>query len=170
MKLNVKQIPPEGLTLRERLDVDTGEGPPAATDIDLHVERIDDTVYVRGDVSANVHMVCGRCLDEFDQVIEFPLELAFFPEEEEEAVEESRELRAEEMGAGYYTEDEIDIAEVVAEHLVLNLPIRPLCDENCKGICPQCGANLNEEQCGCEKKNIDPRMEGLKKFLKKGKE
>jgi uncharacterized protein len=170
MKINIKQIPPEGLTLRERLEVNIGEGPPAATDIDIHVERLEDTVYVRGDVSANVHMVCGRCLKEFDRIIEFPLELAFFPKEEEAPGEESHEIMPEEMGADYYTDEEIDLAAVVTEHLLLNLPIRPLCSEDCKGICPQCGADLNEGECGCEKKTIDPRMEVLKKLLEKRKE
>jgi len=170
MKINIKQIPPEGQTLRERMEVDTGEGMPAVADIDLFVEKLDDTVYVRGNVSAEVHMVCGRCLKDFDRTIEFPLELAFFPKEEEGPGEESHELMPEEMGADYYKDEEIDISEAVREHLLLNLPIRPLCSEDCKGICPQCGADLNEEACGCEKKTIDPRMEVLKKLLEKGKE
>lgn len=59
----------------------------------------------------------------------------------------------------------LDIDEIAEQSLILNIPTKILCSENCQGICPQCGKNLNEVTCGCSKKNIDPRLSGLSSFL-----
>lgn len=63
---------------------------------------------------------------------------------------------------GGYT---IDLTEIVRNNILISLPIRFLCDEDCKGICPTCGADLNEESCKCSKDYIDPRLESLRKLL-----
>jgi len=84
--------------------------------------------------------------------------------------EERQELQAGDMETGFYREGELDLGEIVREQLLLNIPMRPLCGESCKGLCPHCGANLNETTCGCEQKSIDPRMKALEKLLTKRKE
>jgi uncharacterized protein len=59
----------------------------------------------------------------------------------------------------------IDLSKVIYDNIILNLPMKQLCSENCRGLCSICGANLNEKQCGCDSEKIDTRLEGLKKFF-----
>ena len=60
----------------------------------------------------------------------------------------------------------LDLDELIYTETVTNLPMKHLCDENCKGMCPKCGKNLNEGECGCSKKEIDPRLSALADLLK----
>lgn len=64
------------------------------------------------------------------------------------------------------TDDELDLYDVVLGEILLSLPMKHLCSEDCKGICPTCGKNLNENSCNCAEKSIDPRLEVLKELLK----
>jgi uncharacterized protein len=100
---------------------------------------------------------CARCL----KPVEFTLELDF---EKTAAVKGTLEN---EDNDDYILaeEGEIDIDEPLLEELTLSLPFRHLCSEDCKGLCPVCGKDLNEGECGCEKKSIDPRLEVLKQLL-----
>ena len=70
------------------------------------------------------------------------------------------ELSDDDMDVSYYDGNEFDMAEVVREHLLLALPMNPLCAEACAGLCDQCGADLNEAACGCEEP-VDPRLAAL---------
>ena len=83
--------------------------------------------------------------------------------------EVARRLAIEEddLGVSYYKDETIDLGEVVREQFYLALPMKPLCRETCKGLCPVCGANRNRETCTCETTWVDPRLEALK-ALKKG--
>ncbi len=80
------------------------------------------------------------------------------------------ELKGDEMDTGFYTGSEINLHDILKEQILLNIHMKPLCDENCKGICPKCGKDLNTESCFCEEKDIDPRLEVLKSLLEKQKE
>jgi uncharacterized protein len=62
------------------------------------------------------------------------------------------------LGLSYYSTDEIDLAPLIAEQVILALPTRPLCSEDCRGLCEQCGINLNREACDCFVESGDPRM------------
>ncbi len=61
--------------------------------------------------------------------------------------------------------DRLDLKELVLSDLLLNLPMKHLCREDCKGLCPKCGANLNEGECGCNRKPVDPRFAALRDLL-----
>jgi len=61
----------------------------------------------------------------------------------------------------------LDISRALNDNIILNLPMKHLCSEQCRGLCSKCGANLNEVQCGCSDDSIDPRMEGLSKFFER---
>jgi uncharacterized protein len=74
------------------------------------------------------------------------------------------------METGFYRGDELDLTEVTKEQVLLGLPMKPLCSESCKGLCPACGADLNLGPCGCGGKAVDQRFQALEKLLKKGKE
>jgi uncharacterized protein len=76
------------------------------------------------------------------------------------------ELTSEELDIYYYDGEEVDIDSYVFEEVMLNIPIKALCSESCKGLCPSCGKNLNSEDCRCEKVGASVLGEKLKTFLK----
>ena len=79
-------------------------------------------------------------------------------------------LEAEELGVVEVPEDgEVELRPLLLEQIQLNVPMKPLCRADCAGLCPTCGANLNEGPCGCQKDEIDPRWEGLKAFQERKK-
>ena len=68
------------------------------------------------------------------------------------------ELNREDLGLSYYSTEEIDLTPLIQEQVMLALPTRPLCHENCRGLCPSCGVDLNKETCACSTSAADPRM------------
>lgn len=64
----------------------------------------------------------------------------------------------------------VDLGDIIRNNILLNMSTKYLCREDCKGLCPECGVDLNESQCDCGKDYIDPRMEGLKKLLEERQE
>ena len=99
---------------------------------------------------------CGRCLKEITAVTKAEVLEKFYPTSAENI----------EKDAFVYDSDVIDIAIPLRESLLLAEPLQALCREDCKGLCPVCGVNLNEETCTCETKTIDPRLAALKQFIK----
>jgi uncharacterized protein len=166
MKIHVSRIPEEGLRIDGEEMLETGNGEPMLVRHVLAVEKIDEDVLIRGQMETALRLLCGRCLAEFEKKIEIPVNLTFFPAQEETA-SESRELSEEEVGSSVYGEDEIDLGVFMKELVELHKPMKPLCSEECKGICPECGANRNEKECGCAVRHVDPRFQALEKLLKK---
>jgi uncharacterized protein len=78
---------------------------------------------------------------------------------------ESRELGCDDLGFGFYDGDEIDVTALVHEHALLALPTRLLCAEACRGLCPQCGANLNVAACDCSAQPTPPRLAVLRDLV-----
>lgn len=161
MKLNLLQIPDEGLEIKQDETFEMGGGETVTATLDLYVSKLDNDVIVRGTVETSEEAVCGRCLKPFRLEQSLPLDLAFFKEKSPEDAEAAEE------GTLFFKGDEIDLGEAVKEQLLLNAPMRPLCSEDCKGLCPVCGADLNTEACGCKPKSGDPRMQALKDYFDK---
>lgn len=120
------------------------------------------TITCRGDVlelSAHVEgafeVSCARCLKELHQEISFDFEETLAQEGEEIPDRDSVII---------FTGMKLDISEIVVSNLLLNLSYKYVCSDDCKGICPKCGADLNLVDCGCEQDEIDPRWEKLKNF------
>ncbi|MEJ2698592.1 MAG: DUF177 domain-containing protein [Desulfuromonadales bacterium] len=133
----------------------------------LRLIRVDEMVEVEGRVETVVGLACSRCLKEFDRPLEARFALTFvreLPESIEEPEEEEVEISAEEMGLIPFQGDEIDLLEPIQEQLIMAIPYRPLCDLACKGLCPNCGADLNEAECGCEPPVFNSRFGVLKDF------
>jgi len=122
------------------------------------VNRIGREVYVRVRVSGHVLANCDRCLTPFERTFSEDCLWIFTPEPElmDQEQEDVYPLAPGQM--------EIDIASEVRETLIVMLPIKLLCSEECKGLCPRCGANLNFETCTCSFEEIDPRWAKLVKF------
>jgi uncharacterized protein len=102
-------------------------------------------------------MNCNRCLTDFTRQVAIPFGENF--REHGTAVADPDTLS--------YQGDEIDLAEIVREALILAEPLKALCSEKCRGLCPICGTNRNETDCACETVSIDPRLAVLEKLLPK---
>ncbi|MGB9779256.1 YceD family protein [Caldanaerobacter sp.] len=103
------------------------------------------------DIKGSIRATCDRCLEEFV----YPLDLKL-REYVEEAVDE-------EVDDSFY--ENFDITTFVLHFVILSLPMKFLCKEDCKGLCPICGTNLNYGSCSCKREDIDPRLEVLSKLL-----
>jgi uncharacterized protein len=113
-------------------------------------DRVGEMVEIRGHAQAVARQCCGRCLAEFDAVVETDFELTYARRSEGPgAADLRRPDPAADDGIIYFHGDEIDLTAGVQEHLILALPLRPLCRESCKGLCARCGADLNPGPCGC---------------------
>ena len=165
MKIIISEIPDEGLDVefRETVTFDAGASPVQAQ---LKIKKVGAEVVVSGNILTTVELECSRCLKDFRSELAFPFEAIFHPVEQLKQ-EENHELKVEELDMGFYLKDELDLFDIIKEQIMLNLPMKPLCDDLCKGICLQCGADLNAGDCGCSEKDIDSRLVVLKELLDK---
>ncbi|MEW6001909.1 MAG: DUF177 domain-containing protein [Nitrospirota bacterium] len=163
MKIVIAEIPEEGLDLEfeETITTDAFSSPIQAR---LRVKKVATEVAIKGNLTANIELQCSRCLKNFISPLSVPVDVVYHPVEELRE-EERHELKAEELDMGFYSGEEMNLYDLIREQIMLNLPMKPLCSEQCKGICPKCGVDLNLGECGCSKKDIDPRLEALKKLL-----
>ena len=114
-----------------------------------------------GTVTTMLELPCSRCLEPFTMPVAGSFDLRYVPRSEN-AGEGEREVGEDDLTTAFYDDDQIDLSELIAEQLHLALPMKPLCSETCKGLCPHCGANLNTETCDCSEKWEDPRLAALK--------
>jgi uncharacterized protein len=131
----------------------------------LRAIRVGDIVEVEGTVETSVRLSCGRCLKEFETVLRAPFTLTYtsaLPDMADGSEEPEIELRARDIGLIYFPDEEIDFREGIQEQVVLAFPLRPLCRESCKGLCPKCGADLNEGDCGCNQTSLNSKFAVLK--------
>jgi uncharacterized protein len=97
--------------------------------------------------------------------VDAALDVRYLPASELSADDE-REVAAEDVDIGYYRDDQIDLIELLREQFYLALPMKPLCREDCRGLCPQCGVNRNTGTCECAPGWDDPRLAPLKGLIK----
>ncbi|WNR46606.1 YceD family protein [Paenibacillus roseipurpureus] len=128
--------------------------------VDLHATYEDGAAKVNGTITLDLELSCSRCLTHTNQTIKLPFQEVFMqkPEEEDPELDEDIHL---------VVGDKVDLEPYVVENVVVGLPYIPLCDEACKGLCPVCGGNRNEHDCGCKTEKIDPRLAGLADFFNK---
>ncbi len=112
----------------------------------LQLSRRAEDVYVKGSFSTSVEVECRCCVESFTTSILGDIEVQFCPAD---ATTPSAPWQAD-TGERYYLGDTIDLSEEVRQSLILEIPNWPLCSETCKGLCPQCGENLNVTDCGCQ--------------------
>lgn len=114
-----------------------------------------------GKVGAKVKLDCSRCLIPVELNLEVPFSAIYITEENYTKEQESK-LQGEDFEIAIYDGEKIDLSQLATEQILLNLPTQVFCQENCQGLCPKCGQNLNKEKCSCETKEIDPRWSALK--------
>ena len=117
-----------------------------------YVRNFGGEIEINLDIKSDYRLTCARCLKAFEKSMTVNMV----------------EVLNSEDNRDYLVPDQnkVDITEAVKTNLLINLYDRYICSENCKGLCPVCGADLNETTCNCETEEIDPRFEVLKKFLK----
>jgi uncharacterized protein len=119
-----------------------------------------------GRLQARLQVTCGRCLEPFTLPVDTQVDLTYVPHPAQ-AADDEVELSQDDLTTAFYRDQTLDLAEMVREQFYLALPMRPLCREDCKGLCPQCGTNLNQGACACDVRWEDPRLDGLRTLLKK---
>lgn len=118
-------------------------------------------VYVQGDMKTDLRLVCARCLASFIVPLNVHLEIDYLPKWIL-GLEEEVELEAGDLNKYYYEGDSINLKDAVRDYIVTAVPIKPLCSEECKGLCHKCGKNLNVETCSCSGEDFNDRFEVLK--------
>jgi uncharacterized protein len=130
-------------------------GFPPSLDVTLTYYRSGSEIFFHGAFTAVMDGSCGRCLKRYPFPLEKKFDLVLTPEP---ASAKGKGLSLDEMGLSYYASNEIDLSPLIREQVLLALPMRPLCEEGCRGLCAGCGVDLNDEQCLCPDPPGDPRM------------
>lgn len=123
---------------------------------------------LQGTVRAILEMNCGRCLEPFELPVVADVDLTYVPlpsPTADAAPSTEIELQDDDLSTAYYEDQALDLGEMVREQFNLALPMRPLCQDACKGLCPHCGTNLNHGTCACDTKWEDPRLAVLRSLL-----
>jgi uncharacterized protein len=119
----------------------------------LTVDNLESRIVVTGEVTGTSEAACDRCLAGFSLSFSVPLELLVIKDSGTEDQDDSWVI--------HQKTGEVDLREQLREAALLALPQKLLCCEECKGLCPQCGINLNAESCQCTAEEVDPRWDGL---------
>ena len=136
---------------------------PVVLDFDLHKDK--DRFRIEGTVQTELELPCSRCLEPYRLPVDAALDVRYLPASELSSDDE-REVAEEDVDISYYRDDQIDLTELLREQFYLALPMKPLCREGCRGLCPQCGVNRNTDTCECEPGWEDPRLAPLKGLIK----
>lgn len=130
--------------------------------------KVEGTLYftgqafrLAGKVICEKSFVCDRCLGAFVQPQEYAFSEDFCRESEDAAV-----INDDDSGMDSFAGEAIDITPLIRDTILTAQPLRNLCRPDCRGLCSRCGADLNEGECGCDRRSIDPRLAALQDFLK----
>lgn len=167
MKIVISEIPEEGIDieLSESIALDTVKT-ASPLHADLNIRIIGSELLVNGRMEGDVELQCSRCLNTYAARVESAVNVVYEPSSTVNK-EEHHKLKSDELDIGFYKNDTLDTDDVLVEQLLLNLPMKPLCSPGCKGICPECGADLNATSCNCSVSETDPRLKVLEQLLKR---
>ena len=116
---------------------------------------------VKGTIKAQAEVECDRCLESIIIPVNADFEISYVPVREY-AASETPELDEDDLNVSVFDDKIIDIDALAREQVLLALPSRSLCRDDCKGLCPVCGINRNMQACQCESREVDPRWKALK--------
>ncbi|UCD17613.1 MAG: DUF177 domain-containing protein [Candidatus Zixiibacteriota bacterium] len=128
----------------------------------INLQKVKEEYYCHGLVSAQIEVECSRCLEMFKTELATEMECVIKTGEGKPVLSSGV---MEECIYLKQNEHVVDLTDVVRQALTLALPLKPVCREECRGLCPNCGVNLNEEECDCSEDEIDERWEGLRNLL-----
>lgn len=167
MLVHLEDILPEGIELEFSLDPDD----PAVRELDIKgpvsgsfkIRKMGQQVLVRGDVSGEVRLTCARCLKEFDAGVREGVDIELRPVLDLEKGSQEKELASDDLDVEFFRGDALDVGHLAAEQISLAIPMKPLCRDDCAGICPVCGKDRASGKCDCEP-DTDPRWSALKEL------
>jgi uncharacterized protein len=161
MMIRVSELPDDGLLIDESALARSPYADPAwhLERLHLQLNKDGDEVDVLGQVHATVPQLCGRCTEEVMSRVIADVDLRFAPKPTRV---DNAELGRDDLDTDFYADDQIDLARVIENETTLALPMKPLCDPGCRGLCPVCGGNRNVSPCACAERAPDPRLAMLK--------
>jgi uncharacterized protein len=128
--------------------------------LNVTINKSHKDIVIRGKIRTEVRLSCARCLEPFAYAVDTDMDISFIP-----SSEQSRQADVT-YDLEFYDGETIDLSKGVRDQILLSMPIKSLCKESCKGLCPKCGANLNKESCQCNKVAFDSRFEVLRQLIK----
>ena len=129
--------------------------PLSEVDVKGEVTSDNDIITIKAHIKVDLELKCSRCLDTFIYPIDIDIEERFT---------NNKELQDEE-GIIFVEGDTLDLSLIVENSIISTLPIKRLCAEDCKGLCSNCGANLNVDKCSCNNYDVDIRLAKLKELF-----
>ncbi|TKJ33896.1 hypothetical protein CEE39_03165 [bacterium (candidate division B38) B3_B38] len=168
MHIDLKEVTPKGLHLSRNINLAL---PPSIEEVDvinpcfveLKLTPIGTKYRIIGSIRLKLKLQCSRCSESYPFDLFSDFDLLYLPIEKMTS-EVELELKDKDANIAYYSEDRIELLELLQEQVLLALPMKPICSEECKGLCLSCGTNLNISSCNCKSVSIDPRLEKLKKI------
>ena len=168
MQINVSQLLKESIgstrsyAVSETIDV-TGDGSKSKVAGEVRLMRTNRGILAQGELDTEVKLTCSRCLGIFDCPLTLNLEEEYIPTID---VVSGAPLSSSESGPFLIDEHhDIDLTEAIRQYALLAAPMKPLCQEDCAGLCRSCGHNLNQGPCDCSVPTTDPRWSELTKLL-----
>lgn len=153
------QLPIEGETKSPPLEVAGGEIQCSPVRVHGTVTHTGKGYLVQVRLRCEARLECTRCLSPFVLPIDRPMQEMYYPDRLRGQHPEGDDV------ANWFSGDVLDLSEAIREHLQLALPMKRLCREDCRGLCPTCGKNLNEGPCDCRRTGVDERWAALGRLL-----
>jgi len=154
MFIDTNKISEKGLIVSDRVSLDETllieENAFSLDDLQYHIlfKRDGDRIKAKGNIKTLISLRCVRCLDNFDLKVDSNFDIILFPINLVNPVNNS--INSDEMEYIFYEDNRIDLIKILIEQINLFIPYNPICKPDCKGICPNCGVNLNHGKCKCE--------------------
>ena len=157
--INIARLREDGLDLQLNLtedwfarwqedDPDLEFSGPGHLTAQIHLERHGFEILVRGHLEGTLQVSCSRCLTSFSHPVEADFDMLLAPVSPSVG-QEKEELSRADLDVDFYSGEVVNLENILREQVLLTLPLKPLCSETCKGICPRCGTDLNLETCQC---------------------
>jgi uncharacterized protein len=166
MFLDVKELAVRKIRIRKSyapgtVDYRTGDFRQAEPlEVRATAELVEGQIRITGDLHTRLEMVCARCLEPVHEDIAREFDL-FYKPILTMTKEEDERLKLDDTEIAFFEGEGMFLADVLAEQVLLALPMKAICRSDCRGLCPQCGVNLNNEECRCESHAADPRTAPL---------
>jgi uncharacterized protein len=132
----------------------------APVEVTATAELLEGQIRIEGQLETKIEMVCARCLEPVIEDVNRTFDLFYAPLPKDAKPKEDR-LLDDDTEIGFFEGDGLFLADVLREQVLLALPLKVICQSDCRGLCPNCGANLNHEECRCETHATDPRLAPL---------
>ena len=136
---------------------------PVALAFDIYKDK--DQFRLVGSAQTTLELPCSRCLEPFTWPVDSSFDLRYQPHARNTG-EGEREIEEDDLTTAFYENETIDLGQLMREQFYLALPMKPLCGDECKGLCPTCGTNWNKNTCDCTNQWEDPRLAALKALRK----